>query len=314
MAKIVCVGDLHLDKLTNKANYVIPNVVDKQIRILENIIKKELVPFEDSRLILLGDVAHYTTLSEESKIALLSLFIKYDDINIDIICGNHDYKKDSVDSLRWLEPLVKSNKLPNLKVHYSYSKTVVDGVSLHFVPYPLTSVDDEKAKGFAFGHFTRAGAVLDNGKVHEGGVEQDDNLIWINGHIHKKQILKSKSKGKTIYVGTPYQTAPIEQDEKFYLTIDTSTKKIEWVKPKQYWKFVYTEDESEVNGNTDDSIIYILKGKTNKKNVIQSYGKTFAPSISVLEHLEKWLEDNTNLDKDGIGKVKEIAQSIEGSL
>jgi hypothetical protein len=73
--------------------------------------------------------------------------------------------------------------------------------SLHFVPYPLTSVDDEKAKGFAFGHFTRAGAVLDNGKVHEGGVEQDDNLIWINGHIHKKQILKSKSKGKTIYVG-----------------------------------------------------------------------------------------------------------------
>lgn len=240
----VSIGDLHFDKLL----HLIPNINRIIYKHCDKILAKAVENGCDVA-VFLGDIFNYMNASEESNRLLLKLLVKYDKlIEIIVIEGNHGYRRNGTGSLSSLALLEEFSLIRATFVVEPICR-VIKGVPLVFLPHPYTCLSDVRTKNhqafmtmlsdsglsdmeieqadslgadlepclaqtIGFGHFTRKGAVQDNGTSTKDGCEYDPELDcahYIVGHLHTPQII-----GTTNYPGTFYQTSFGESEDKGY--------------------------------------------------------------------------------------------------
>jgi DNA repair exonuclease SbcCD nuclease subunit len=194
----VLVGDLHLDKLSKH----FPNAIQLQIEALREPL--DYAKRTGSKVCLLGDVGHYTTLSGEATYSFFDILAEYeDDLDIYVIVGNHDYERDKHDSLKFFRKFSEAGKMGRVRILSREHVFEDNGVTCCMLPHPLTRPKKKtKESWLCFGHFARPGAVRDNGtKMTRGGVEHRDNHFYCLGHLHTHQ-----SGPHHLFPGTLYQT------------------------------------------------------------------------------------------------------------
>lgn len=240
----VAIGDLHFDKILN----LIPNINKIIYKQCDSILRKA-VERGYHVAVFLGDVFNYMNASEESTRLFLKLLVKYQDlIEIIVIEGNHGYKRNGTGSLSTLS-MLEEFSLINVTFVIEPTCRVIKGVPLVFLPHPYTCLSDVRAKNYpafmtmlsdsgmseeeieqadslgadlepclsqsiGFGHFTRKGAIQDNGHSTKEGVDYNPDLdcaYYIVGHLHTPQTI-----GTTEYPGTFYQTSFGESEDKGY--------------------------------------------------------------------------------------------------
>lgn len=194
MFEAVVIGDPHLDKLTK----IFPNAVAMQIEAITFALDYA-VNNKIANAVFLGDIAHYTSLSSEATYLFFRLLTEYEDrISIHIITGNHDYAKEKHNALKFFRMLADANRL-YVKIYTEPTDLVLEGVPLVFLPHPFTSTTAKNS--LVFGHFSRPGALRDNGtRMPSKAIEPDTN-IYVLGHLHTHQVLNNNH-----FPGTLYQT------------------------------------------------------------------------------------------------------------
>ncbi len=243
--KGIAIGDLHLDKLVK----MIPNINRIVINYCRTLLDEAVEQGYDVA-VFLGDVFNYMTASEEALKLLLELLVEYEDspLAIRVIEGNHGYKRNGTGSLSILA-MLEDFKLLKAQLITQPRCEVIKGIPLVYLPYPYTCLQDLEGKyellygmivesglmdessfeqadslgadlspclsnSIAFGHFTRAGSIADNGMKVEKGVKynpDNDAKHYIVGHLHTPQ-----KNGNTYYPGTFYQTSFGEGETKGY--------------------------------------------------------------------------------------------------
>lgn len=200
MYKFCALGDLHLDKLDGlfaNANELLFNEWSKSADYaLEQEIKE---------LIILGDVADRSRLSEEARVTLQDFLYKYDSkLNIRIILGNHDVEHEGMHSLEAIANMVKNGAFKSVKVYTKPKQLVLGGVPVNFLPFPHSSPIPYKGmQTLNIVHLERPGALRDNGTSIDAdhGVKDESDHIFVSGHLHTPHEV-----GNTHFVGTLYQT------------------------------------------------------------------------------------------------------------
>ena len=194
MFEAVVIGDPHLDKLTK----IFHNAVTMQIAAIRAALQYA-VDNNVHHAVILGDVAHYTSLSSEATYGLFGLLTEFEDkLNIYVITGNHDYAKEKHNALKFFRMLSEHGRLA-VKFFVDEVRLDVGGVPLVFLPHPLTSTSAKNS--LVFGHFSRPGALRDNGTRMPSKALEPDTNIYVLGHLHTHQVLNN-----SYFPGTLYQT------------------------------------------------------------------------------------------------------------
>ena len=226
--EIAFVGDLHLDALLKywpEANLLQLGAVRKVLSscVLEGI----------EHVVFLGDIADgirdstgtAMRLSEGAQCGLLDLLIEFDGkLGIHIIPGNHDHADIGNHSLQLFLTMQKHGLFKSTRFYYTPTKTKIDGVPVHFLPWPHKTPDPRAVFGVA--HYEVSGASSDSGKQLRGDMHEYDTIV-MQGHLHTRQRVRNH-----IYPGTLYQMNFGESLPKGYgvVRVNSSGKlKYRWV-------------------------------------------------------------------------------------
>jgi DNA repair exonuclease SbcCD nuclease subunit len=168
-----------------------------------------------------GDLSHTPELTDTELIALIALFLKYDEhINSYYIAGNHDVESVKASSLDLLETIVNAGLYKRLKIYKKPTVETIDGVNVVFMPFPHLTVPRTKRPPLVFAHIETAGAIGDNGRPLKTGNDEkfkrQKGDFVISGHLHQYQYLKEK---RILFGGSLYQTNFGESLPKSYMTI-----------------------------------------------------------------------------------------------
>lgn len=201
----ICIGDTHLDKLRR----LFPT---DHIKLQVKAIRKALQYAYSNGLkhvFFLGDIGEgykdftgQLVMSEEARVALLGLIIKYDGkLNMYFYCGNHDFTEIGSNTLTSFIAMYKGGLF---KTTHFYDKPVqlkLDGELVNILPYPeVKPLSKDRALNFA--HYEVSGALADSGRPIKNDNDYTFNgQPFIQGHLHTPQKV-----GNHYYVGTLYQT------------------------------------------------------------------------------------------------------------
>ena len=227
MADFVCIGDLHLDKLTKYW----PDANRMQLACVRKVIKQNL--FEGRKyFILLGDIGegirdstgNKVRLSEDAQVALLELFSELDGkAFVDVLLGNHDLAEQGSHSLQIFIAAQKAGFFKTIRFHEKPTVVKRGGTIVSILPFPH-KVPPEHAQ-FAVGHYEVHGAVGDTGyKV--SGDSHDFATPVIQGHLHTPQKVRNHH-----YPGTLYQLSFGEKLPKGFGLVRSTVEKFayRWV-------------------------------------------------------------------------------------
>ena len=153
-----------------------------------------------------GDLSDKARISEETFIALVALWLKYDKfVEMHYIAGNHDFTHVGKTSLDVLKVFCDNSVFKNVYIHDAVETLDFDGVDVTFVPYPATSAGKSSKGRLVFAHVAEVGAIGDNGiklKVVDHRVSRGKKDYVISGHLHTPQVLESS---RICFNGSLYQ-------------------------------------------------------------------------------------------------------------
>lgn len=174
------------------------------------------------RVDILGDITHKPTMDEAYLIAYITLLLKYPELKVRYILGNHDFAQVGKSSILVLKCLAENGMLPNLRIFESPKIEMVGGVAVTYMPYPCTEVPnakDDKPR-LIMAHIEHAGAIGDNGRTmksvgeyHRLGNRTEADYT-VSGHLHTHQIIK---RHRTTFIGSLFQTNFGEKGVKGFL-------------------------------------------------------------------------------------------------
>lgn len=156
-------------------------------------------------VVILGDVADKSRLSEEAQISLFNLLKSYDGkLKVYVILGNHDVHSNGLHSLQLFSEFYKKGVFKTIHIVDTPKQKKIAGVAVNFLPFPeSTPIKDKRGyKTVNFAHIERPGALRDNGsKIQKDhGIKQKGKDVWVIGHLHTPQTV-----GLSYYAGTMYQ-------------------------------------------------------------------------------------------------------------
>jgi len=203
--------------------------------------------------------------------------LQSNNIQMDIIVGNHDVTYKNTNEINAMEELF--NHYDNINVYTEPLEKVYDSLNIALVPWinsgnyqkSIEFLNESKAE-VVFGHFEISGFEMDSGNVCHDGLnsklfERFD--LVLSGHFHHKS-----SQGNISYLGNQYQMTWMDYgDQKGFHVFDTETRELTFipnpynifhkinyddtVQNLEYWKKFKYED-------LKDSYIKIIV--VNKKN------------------------------------------------
>ena len=252
-------------------------------------------------LFILGDVFHNRKEISTTAIETARKFftvLRDNDINVDIIPGNHDCYYDSNTEVTSLALL---SEWDNISVHYKPFDMNAIGVNGLLVPWGV-DLTPFVGKGFGFvaGHFEITSFNMTATQVCENGISSDMLFgvapIVFSGHFHLRAERNYKNgKNKIIYVGSPF-----ELDWGDY----GSAKGIYFFDPKSC-KYSFVE-----NNVSPKHIKLLVDGGTfSDKEKLQEFKTTLA---SVRGNIVKLCSDESSkMKQKDLQKVIEIVGSLE---
>lgn len=197
MLDAVCIGDLHLDGL----NTLFPaSGLDLQLEALHKTLDYAASKGV-GHVIYLGDVADNVSLSEDSRVAFLTVLEHYRKyLKQYVILGNHDISTEDTHSLKSLK-FVSDRYMETVSIFAQPTRQVIGGIPVNFLPFPHRQpLGPEQAVNIA--HVDRVGAVRDNGyRITKGEGLDDEHQYWVIGHLHTPQQVGKR----TFFPGTLYQ-------------------------------------------------------------------------------------------------------------
>lgn len=228
--------------------------------------------------------------------------LQSNNIQMDIIVGNHDVTYKNTNEINAMEELF--NHYNNINVYTEPLEKEYDSLNIALVPWinsgnyqkSIEFLNDSKAE-VVFGHFEISGFEMDRGNICHDGLnsklfERFD--LVLSGHFHHKS-----SQGNISYLGNQYQMTWMDYgDQKGFHIFDTETRELTFipnpynifhkinyddtVQNLEYWKKFKYED-------LKDSYIKIIV--VNKKNpylfdtMMDNMYKVGVVDISIVEDL-----------------------------
>lgn len=179
------IGDIHLEKKVTKlfeGKVGLRKQVTVSLKAVERVLKyarKEGI----STVVIAGDLFD-TPYPQQMTVTLLSeLLLKYKDIAVIIIPGNHDHVSNdehSLETLSWIARL----KVLSLQVVMTPRIMTISGIKVWVCPHPYVEEAPEKVD-YCIGHFAWAGAKMDNGYTSTSTNRPKGN--WLLGDFHTYQ-------------------------------------------------------------------------------------------------------------------------------
>lgn len=228
--------------------------------------------------------------------------LQSNNIQMDIIVGNHDVTYKNTNEINAMEELF--NHYDNINVYTEPLEKEYDSLNVALVPWinsgnyqkSIEFLNDSKAE-VVFGHFEISGFEMDRGNICHDGLnsklfERFD--LVLSGHFHHKS-----SQGNISYLGNQYQMTWMDYgDQKGFHVFDTETRELTFIpnpysifhkisyddtiQDLDYWKNYYYE-------YLKDSYIKIIV--VNKKNpylfdtMMDNLYRVGAVDISIVEDL-----------------------------
>lgn len=187
----------------------------------------------------------------------------------------------------------------NFAVYTEATRVKIDGERFKMLPYPFT---DTESKCINVGHFECSGALRDNGRVVDEGVETSH--VGVQGHLHTMHRVRNMH-----YSGTLFQTNFGEQEAKFFhhckvrdgkLSVTNVPFKSPWV--LRNVKIAVPEDVSQLDID-DDRVLFKLFVKNGVDVDIEELQRKY-PQIAKTnvfknkEELKLMVSEGWKLDKD----------------
>jgi len=209
---MICIGDLHGDKLKN----LFPNHIELQFNELNKAIhtgRKE----GEKHFCFLGDLSENIRLSQDAECAFIRFFCYWDSkIELDVILGNHDFAENSNHSLLPFMEMQRAGLFKTIRFHEKPHVAKIDGVYHNFCPYPFI---EPVKNAVNYGHFEVSGSTRDNGTVIAKAHDVGEKDVWVMGHLHTPHDV-----GRVHYTGTIYQLNFGESLPKYFSSISTRLK------------------------------------------------------------------------------------------
>lgn len=193
-----------------------------QIAHVEQMFKvavEENIPY----IFINGDISDRAILSEDTFIALVRLFLKYDnEVTVYYLVGNHDVKTVKKTALDVLEVFAQGGALKNFHIIRKPEVIELDGIDVGFIPYPYQSLDLDRndAPVLIHAHCERAGSINDYGTIlkkpkREMTIKVRAKDYVVSGHLHTYQ-----ADGNYLYPGAPYQKTFGESKKKGFCVVE----------------------------------------------------------------------------------------------
>ena len=332
--QIVVVGDLHIEKekhLSKNECWYTPvgYALDQVYRYsIKNKIKK---------IVLLGDIFE-TPFPQQNSISWLFNYLnKKQDVEWNLILGNHDHMNRSLNSMLVIDQFSMFLSSKHIKVYSEPRIEKYKNHNLYYCPHPYKSLPEDyrtKKPTICFGHFEIYGSKLDNGyKVDDVNKKLKvlKNHYWIMGHLHTRHRV-----GRCYYIGTPLQRSFMECENRTFSHVDLSNPlepKFKHIKLRLYntLKKIYIQTSKDLETlkklHTGNNIYWIKVGEDHQVNLnkwIQSSEarvyKTVLETkeavkvessinpdkkLNIYSGLTEYLKEKHNLDKSDIIKIKD---------
>ncbi len=246
---LLCIGDLHIDKLS----YLIPGFTKLVLKCLVSTIQDSL-RHGITDVVLAGDIFDSPFPTQSTQVAFFRALSKLD-VNVMALLGNHDYSNVNTHSMLIAEWL-GGRKGSNFQVISKPTSLKIDGVKYLMMPHPYVS-DLDKSVDFGIGHFAVNGARADNGFTVRSSHAPKGN--WILGDFHTPQSGRSKS-CKYDYLGSLTQLGWKEKSKKSVIRIEDGEKLRVPVSPTYRMKEIIAESDDDV-ANLDASVFYNIRLK-----------------------------------------------------
>jgi DNA repair exonuclease SbcCD nuclease subunit len=227
----VCVGDLHLDKLTKYW----PDANKMQLRSARLAVDAARRKGA-TEVFFLGDIAegirdntgNAMRLSEPAQCAFLAMLLDLDQhVNTHVILGNHDWASEGSHSLQMFLTMQEHNVFRRVRFYADLERVKIGTTRCAMMPFPHTAPPAKTE--LAFAHYEVGGAVGDNGRSVHASDEHRYECHVIQGHLHTHQRVRNHW-----YPGTLYQTSFGENEDKGYAIFQPGGKKLgyEWIQHK----------------------------------------------------------------------------------
>jgi len=163
--------------------------------------------------------------------------LQSNNIQMDIIVGNHDVTYKNTNEINAMEELF--DHYDNINVYTEPLEKVYDSLNIALVPWinsgnyqkSIEFLNDSKSE-VVFGHFEISGFEMDRGNICHDGLnsklfERFD--LVLSGHFHHKS-----SQGNISYLGNQYQMTWMDYgDQKGFHVFDTETRELTFI-PNPY--------------------------------------------------------------------------------
>lgn len=266
--KVVVVGDLHLKQDT--------------LDIFEKLMK-EITTYKYP-IIFLGDIFHSKhKVTIPFVLEVMNIFLKYPDIEITIVDGNHDLLSDDLSINALFDPPIK--------VYTKHEIVDFHGVKTCFYPYRPTEKIDVNTKyscQLVFSHLFLEGSSYKYVGIKEVPLHIFDANLIFNGHIHSPSVYKN-----VVFTGNIYPTNYTERNDRhFYYILDTDTMSYESVEVA-YIQMVETNEYNPVY-NTPEYTIYFT-GDTAEANKYTNVRKLILRNVVKLEEIKEKEQDVSDM-------------------
>jgi DNA repair exonuclease SbcCD nuclease subunit len=239
-------------------------------------------------------------------------------IDLDIIIGNHDTFYKNTNDVNCMTELFGTNKPNNINWHTQATDMVFDGCNILFVPWicsgnfehTMETMSSTKAE-IVFGHLELAGFEMQKGNIIDHGYDPKmfskfDTVL--TGHYHHRS-----TRGNVTYLGCPYEIVWSDHDDpKGFHVFDTDTREIEFVEnPLTLFEKYFYDDLDKEHGDVVLDDYSHLRGKfvkvvvQNKVNpywfdsVIDRIERAQVADLQVVEdHLHLDLEEDSDIIQD----------------
>jgi DNA repair exonuclease SbcCD nuclease subunit len=232
-----------------------------------------------------------------------------EDINLDIIVGNHDVYYRNTNEINSMAELLGHLNSDKIKWHTKATRLEFDGMPIAMFPW-INSENYEETMVFknstdaeiAMGHFDFNGFEMHRGMVQTNGMDtslfKDFDQVY-SGHFHHKS-----SKGNITYLGNPYElTWSDYNDTRGFHIFDTETRGLTFVQNpyRMFHKIVYNDKDlnqielldKDFSSYRESYIKIIVQEKTNPY-----WFDLFLEEIYKIEPAKvSIVEDNRNLDE-----------------